>query len=403
MSAPAVRAPAEPRDPIAAVTHPDPYPYYAQLVATRPFHRDDTLGLWVASSAAVVAEVLGHPACLVRPPAEPVPRPLLGSAAGSIFGRLVRMNEGERHAALKPAVSMVTSRIEAPVREQSKRWAEHLVKTLEPARDRASVDRFAFSLSAYVLAGMLGVPPDRLADTAALVGDFARSIAPAATSEQLSRGSHAAGELIARLEALLGARGNAAPPTLLGDLDREAARVGRADRDDVVANGIGFLSQAYEATAGLIGNTLVTLGRLRQLASRAAEREELAAIVREVVRYDPPVQNTRRFVARDTTISGQALKTGDAVLVVLAAANRDSLANPEPSRFDPARTSRQSFTFGSGPHACPAEAIATAIAEAGVASLLASGVDPAQVAAKVAYRQSGNTRVPIFNDGGPID
>jgi cytochrome P450 len=401
MSVPA-RAPEGPRDPIAAVTHPDPYPYYARLVATRPFHRDDTLALWVACSAAAVTEVLGDPACLVRPPAEPVPRPLLGSAAGSIFGRLVRMNDGERHAALKPAVSAVTSRIEAPVREQAKRWAEHLVETLEPARDRASIDPFAFSLSAYVLAGMLGVSPDRLADTTALVGDFARSIAPAATGEQLSRGAHAAGELIARFEALLGARGGAPAPTLLGDLDREVARAGRAEPDDVVANGIGFLSQAYEATAGLIGNTLVTMGRLRPSGSRPAQREELAAIVREVVRYDPPVQNTRRFVARDTTIGAQVLKAGDVVLVVVAAANRDPLANPEPSSFDPARTSRQSFTFGAGPHACPGEAIATAIAEAGVAALLASGVEPARLAANVMYRQSGNTRVPIFNDGGPI-
>jgi cytochrome P450 len=402
MSAAAVRVNEAPRDPIAAVTHPDPYPYYAQLVAARPFHRDETLGLWVAGSASAVTDVLGDPACLVRPPAEPVPRPLLGTAAGAIFGRLVRMNEGERHAAFKPAVSAVTSGIEAPVREQAKRWAGYLVKTVEPARDPARLDRFVFSLSAYVLADMLGVTPDRLADTAALVGDFARSIAPAATGEQQSRGSYAAGELIVRFTALLDARGDAAPPTLLGDLDREVGRAGRADRDDVVANGIGFLSQAYEATAGLIGNTLVTLGRLRLAGSRAAERSEIAAIVHEVVRYDPPVQNTRRFVARDTTIGGQPLKAGDVVLVVVAAANRDPLANPEPSRFDPARTSRQAFTFGAGPHACPGEAIATAIAEAGVAALLVAGVEPARLVAKVTYRASGNTRVPIFDAGGPI-
>src|SRR5262249_57507289 len=80
MSATAAHTPEGPRDPIAAVTHSDPYPYYAQLVATRPFHRDDTLGLWVACSAAAVTDVLGHPACRVRPPSEPVPRPLPGSA-----------------------------------------------------------------------------------------------------------------------------------------------------------------------------------------------------------------------------------------------------------------------------------------------------------------------------------
>ena len=47
-----------PSDPIAAVTHHDPYPYYAELVASRPVHRDETLGLWVAGSAAAVADVL---------------------------------------------------------------------------------------------------------------------------------------------------------------------------------------------------------------------------------------------------------------------------------------------------------------------------------------------------------
>src|SRR5438132_658225 len=35
---------------IAAVTHRDPYPYYARLVAERPIYRDDSLGLWAASA-----------------------------------------------------------------------------------------------------------------------------------------------------------------------------------------------------------------------------------------------------------------------------------------------------------------------------------------------------------------
>ena len=39
-----------PGNPIAAVTHPDPYPYYREMVATRPLHRDRDLGLWVAAS-----------------------------------------------------------------------------------------------------------------------------------------------------------------------------------------------------------------------------------------------------------------------------------------------------------------------------------------------------------------
>ena len=386
---------ARPADPIAAVTHPDPYPYYADLVASRPIHRDAALGVWVVCGAAAVTAVLAEPACLVRPPAEPVPRAIVGREAGSIFGRLVRMNDGTKHAALKPAVSAATASIEKLVGGEAERWAERLVAELGPMDDAAPVNELALHVSAYVLASLLGVPADMLAGTAAIVGDFVRGIAPTATSDQLARGNAAAGELLGSFRARLGAADSHAP--MLGALDREAARAGGADREDVVANGIGFLSQAYEATAGLIGNTLVTLGRHDGVrAAVAADPTRLAAVVREVVRYDPPVQNTRRFLARDAVVAGQAMNAGDTVLVMLAAANRDPLVNPEPSRFDALRSVRQSFTFGAGPHACPGESVATAIATAAVNRLLAVGVKPERLARRLSYRASANTRVPVF-------
>lgn len=386
-----------PADPIAAVTHADPYPYYAELTATRPIHRDEALGLWVACNAATVTAVLENPACLVRPPAEPVPPALVGSPTGEIFGRLVRMNDGVKHSTLKPAVSAATSGIEKLVGGEAERWAERLVEELHAADDAARVNELAFRLPAYVLASLLGVPPDTLAGTAVLVGDFARSIAPAATSEQRARGNAAAGELLDSCRARLVAGGAAPAATLLGALEREVARASGADREDVVANAVGFLSQAYEATAGLIGNTLVTLGRHECLrAAVASGPDRLLAVVREVVRYDPPVQNTRRFLARDAVVAGQAMKAGETVLVVLAAANRDPLANSEPSRFDPSRSSRQAFTFGAGPHACPGEFAAIAIATALVRRLLAAGVQPERLAERFTYRPSANTRVPVF-------
>ena len=60
------------------------------------------------------------------------------------------------------------------------------------------------------------------------------------------------------------------------------------------------------------------------------------------------------------------------------------------------RGERHTFTFGVGPHACPGEALAVAIAEAGVASLLAAGVEPAALLDGVTYRPSVNTRIPLF-------
>ena len=142
-----------------------------------------------------------------------------------------------------------------------------------------------------------------------------------------------------------------------------------------MANAIGFMTQAYEATAGLIGNTLLALAARPELSARIpTDAGLLDDVIREVLRHDPPVQNTRRFIAADGQIAGRRMAAGDTVLVVLAAANHDAAANPAPERFDVARAHRRTFTFGAGPHACPGEQLAITIARAGIEGLLARGL-----------------------------
>lgn len=357
----------DPIDPIAAVTHRDPYPYYARLVAERPIYRDDSLGLWVAASAEAVAAVLASGLCRVRPAAEPVPAKLQGTAAGDFFGRLVRQNDGDRHAPMKQAVSAALGSIGgSQAAEVSRAWARSLATEIQPTRD---LQGFSFRLPVYVVASLLGVPRDLLEPAARWTGEMAAGFAPAATPEQVESGSQAAAELRRLI-------GGLADGGLFSDLSRQARRAGCEDAETIAANGAGFLLQTYEATAGLIGNTLLALARnpgLREVG--------LDAVVEEVLRRDPPVQNTRRFVARAGTVAGREMREGDAVLVVLAAASRDPAA---PSLF----------SFGAGRHACPGQALATTIARAGVEQALAAGVDPAPLAEGVSYRPSANVRIP---------
>jgi hypothetical protein len=87
----------EAKNPIAAVTHRDPYRYYARLLAGPPLQYDNELGLWIACHAATVFEIFTNTACRVRPTTEPVPTKISGSPAGEIFRSLVRMNDGARH------------------------------------------------------------------------------------------------------------------------------------------------------------------------------------------------------------------------------------------------------------------------------------------------------------------
>jgi len=68
----------EPTNPIAAASHPNPYPYYHSLLDGPPLYFDGEIGMWVAAHAASVARVFADRSCRVRPAAEPVPAALQG-------------------------------------------------------------------------------------------------------------------------------------------------------------------------------------------------------------------------------------------------------------------------------------------------------------------------------------
>ena len=372
-----------PSDPVAAVTHANPYPYYADLVRRAPLARDETLGLWVAASAEAVTAVLTSDLCRVRPPAEPVPRALLGSSAAEIFRSLVRMNDGPRHAALKQAVSATLGSLNGmSLADSSREWARRLVP------DRSLTD-FAFQLPIYVVGHLLGVPDDRLSELSLWMGAFVPALAPGGLPEQVERGKETASLLLDLFRPLLSERDGVLPA-----LAREARRAGE-DEEAILGNAIGFLFQAHDATAGLIGNAVLALALRPDLRQQVASHPNLLRqTLQEILRYDPPIQNTRRFMTRDGQVLGCPMKEGDAVLVLLAAANRDPAANPEPDRFDPLREGRRLFTFGIGPHACPGEMLATTIALAGIESLLRTGAEFERITENVSYRPSANARIP---------
>lgn len=374
-----------PADPLQAVTHPDPYPYYRALAAQRPFGFDERLGLWVAAGPAEVAAVLAHADCRVRPAAQPVPPALAGTAAGELFGRLIRMNDGAAHAPLKAILLQQMAGIDTDA-------AMARVATLAAALDAvpgmapdtgAAVNRWMFTLPVVTVADLLGLPVRAGTDAMAVasrVAAYAAAQSPLASADEVAAGAGAARWLGQWLQAAMDAPSRADTPGLLPALRRAAQGEGIAP-EAVAANAIGLMVQACEATAGLAGNMLLRLGRI---GTAAGNLPELAA---RVARDDPPVQNTRRFLAADAHLCGVPVKAGDAVLVLLAAA----------SCTTPGDAGGRAWTFGAGRHACPGDTLAQALAAATVDVLLTRGAQPAALARAFRYRPSHNARIPHFN------
>jgi cytochrome P450 len=379
-------------NPLSAATHPAPYGCYATLAAEKPFYWDDELEMWVASSADAVRATLSSDICSVRPVDEPAPEAIAGSPAGDVFARLVRMNDGPYHRSAKSAISDALEMLDiSSLAERSARFTRVILAaddTLPP---------LAYALPVFSIADQLGVPEDRLADVAHWTVDFIRCLSPLSSPEQLERSKDAAQQLRTLFHRYLDEIPNAARGSLFGALALEMQRCDTIGADAIAANAIGFLSQACEATAGLIGNTLVALEEFPGERYKIGEDSyTLDRIILEVLRFDPPIQNTRRFVVSDGMLTGRRVSRGDAILVLLAAANRDPALNPDPERFDYTRPKIRHFTLGYGRHACPGGDPATVIASACVRTLLELDALPSLNRSEIAYHPSINARIPII-------
>jgi len=315
-------------------------------------------GLWVAAGTALVEEVLSHPALLVRPLAEPVPAAIAGGSAGEVFGALVRMNDGERHAAPKLALQRALALAAGGNLAQQRAQAvgERLLAEGRP------IGAWAFEAPVSTVASLLGFSDAQLPAVARWMGDFVACLSPLSSAEQIGQAHAASLRLLAAMRELL----QAVPAgSLAATVAQEAAAVGWQNDHAIVANLVGLLSQTYEATAGLLGNSLVAI-------QQGAASSDANALVAQVMETDPPIVNTRRFAAERCVVAGVTVEAGQAILVMLGEAKRG---------------------FGHGRHACPGQQLAQQIAAGCIEALRGKPLPQLSWT----YRASVNARIPEFH------
>ncbi|KQV51115.1 MULTISPECIES: cytochrome P450 [unclassified Duganella] len=315
-------------------------------------------GLWIAAGAALVEEVLSHPALRVRPQAEAVPAAIAGGSAGEVFGALVRMNDGERHAAPKLVLQRALA-CAAGGEAAQQRAREVAARLLAEGR---SIGAWAFEAPVSTVASLLGFTDQQLPAVARWMGEFVACLSPLSSAGQIEQAHAASLRLLAAMRELLQAAPQA---SLAANVAQEAAAAGWQNDHAILANLVGLMSQTYEATAGLLGNSLVAM-------QQGAPGSDANALVAQVMETDPPIINTRRFAAERCIVGGATVAAGQAILVMLGEAKRG---------------------FGHGRHACPGQQLARQIA-AGCIEALRSKPLPQL---SWTYRASVNARIPEFH------
>lgn len=380
-----------PINPLDAVVHPDPYPYYASLAARRPFDFDASLGMWVAAGPTALAEVLQHPACGVRPSGAVVPAALTHGPAGEWFGALVRMNDGPAHTAMKP---WLKTRLTALQADRDALTRLHTASQAACAdaylacgkTSAARLDDFVFRQPVYALAAWLGVPAAQWTEVYEDVHKLVAAMAEAAKAspqEDVLKQGHAATTAL-RGRAIRWLDNDAASATWLRDTARSAARDDSIDFGVLTSNIVGLLTQTHDACAGLVANSVRRIARNRSATPAPVDLAVAIKAVGDVIRSDPPVQNTRRFLHAPAVICDRTLEKGDVILVVLASAPSGPAADSV------------AWTFGLGAHACPGRSPASTVAAIGVQAILDSGVDLSSLASGTAYHPLSNARIARF-------
>ena len=326
----------------------DPYPIWDELRAKCPVaHTDRYGGVWLPTRMADVREIaydtdhFSSRRVVIRenPPDYPLPSPPITSDPP--HHRPSRM-------LLLPAF---TPQAIEPFRDVTRRICTELLDKIGEARSCDAAVDYAQHIPVRVIANMLGLPEHE--------GDRFRRWIHVFLEDTIRDSDDSAGRLVA-------------VATEMNDFFRpfvEARR--KKPGSDLISfliqarfNGEALTERHFYGTLQLlliagIDTTWSAIGAsLWHLARTPADRRRLVAepgliptAVEEFLRAYAPVTMARR-VAKDATVAGCPMKTGEHILLSFPAANRDPAVFPDPDTVIIDRAENRHAAFGLGIHRC---------------------------------------------------
>jgi cytochrome P450 len=335
----------------------NPYPLYRKLRECEPVHWDPYSHTWIVTSYAEVITVL------TRYSAERTPTPEELAAMGlSEFGPFAEMlvkqmlfMDRPAHTRLRSLCSAAfTPRRIARLREAIQSIADKLIDRVMDKGEMDIIADFSNPLPAMVAAELLGFPVEDhrqlkawSADFAELLGNFQHN--PDRAAQVLS----SMNDLKTYVYRELNEQRTKPRDGLLHALMTAETESGRLSDEEIVANAIVTMIGGQETTTNLIGNGMLTLFRSpAALAELRSHPQIIESAVEELLRYESPSQHTGRIAPVDNVLGGKLIRKGEAVMAVMAAANRDPARFVEPDRLDLHRSDNRHVAFGWAAHFC---------------------------------------------------
>ncbi|MFF3751571.1 cytochrome P450 [Streptomyces sp. NPDC002018] len=237
------------------------------------------------------------------------------------------------------------------LRPEVARLADRLVDRLIAAGPPADlVEDYALPIPVAVICRLLGVPvEDRPLFRA--WSDAALSTS-GLTPEEFDRNRE---ELRAYMAGLIDRHRKEPADDLMSALIEARDVDDRLSETELNELCVGILIAGHETTATQIPNFVhVLLGHPEQLGRLRADPSLIPGAVEELLRFVPLGAGAAfpRYATEDIEVGGTLVRTGEAVLVAMGAANRDAIRFGSPGTLDIGRESNQHLGFGHGVHHC---------------------------------------------------
>ena len=321
----------------------DPYPVYARLRDRSPAHYSRLSGALVISRYADVDRILrDHVRFSSDPDRRKSPRtgykqPL--EERSMLFmdpPDHTRLRSLVNKAFTRPAINALEPRIRAIM--------SGLLDDIEDPSGFDLMEAVAIPLPVIVIAEMLGIPQQDRAQFRLWSDQRARLLEPMLTNSERKTADEASKQLSDYFLSIIKSRQGEPKDDIMSRLVH-AEEQGDTLTETEMLNMLRLLLVAgNETTTNLLGNGMLAL--LRHPDQLQALRDNpglIPAAVDEVLRYDSPVQMTLRCAVQDYDLNEVHVRSGQDIILLAGAANRDPDAFINPDQLDINRPKQESY------------------------------------------------------------
>ena len=331
-------------NPLSPALRANPYPFYEELRLKDPVHRMRLQDAWVLTDYDDVNMVLRDSRRFGN--------------AGREFGYIPQVSmldlDPTEHTKIRGLVSYgFTPRSVAALEPRIRETVDGLLRNVEGKERFDLIAELAFPLPVIVIAEMLGVPAEDREQFNEWSNVVSLIVDPLMNQRQVREVQRAVDEVFAYFEAVAEERRQDPQDDLVSALVTAEVDGERLSRDDLLVNLLLVLVAGNETTRNLIGNgALALLRNPEQLRRLRDDPELLNGAIDELLRFDSPVQLDSRIAREPMELRGKRVATGQRIICLLGAANRDPQAFPDADRLDVGRSAANHLAFGRGIHYC---------------------------------------------------